>query len=111
MFDPAHIATQRARLNKVSAAQRYALVTLLGSPAQRLVSGECIGWVNDAGPRFRVDNTTMRALVSEGLAVVCGDGLARLTKRGRWYAMSSAADEADKLMAAFIEPEKYGYGK
>lgn len=109
MFDPQAITrvlgayidrTKRAGLTGVSAAQRHALVTLLGGPAKRMPS---IGWiVRCAGPRFAIENTTMRFLFAAGLVDHGRDGLARLTTRGKWYAMTAAADEADRLMAVLV---------
>ena len=112
MFDPQAISrvfgscidpTKRAKLVGISAAQRHALVTLLGGPAKRMPS---MGWVVEcAGPRFAIENTTLWVLVSEGLVSLGANGTARLTTRGKWYAMTAAADEADRLMAVLLNRE------
>lgn len=110
MFDPAAISrvlgeytdrTKRARLVGVSAAQRRALVTMLGGPAIHMAAQ---GWVVEcAGQRFAIENTTLRVLISEGLVTIGNSGRAWLTTRGKWYAMTAAADEADRLTAVLLK--------
>lgn len=107
MLDPVQLAnaigevidpSKRARLPGFSMPQRNALVTLLGGPAHQLGH---MGWLNDAGMRFMIDRSTMRSLVVRGLVSIGKTKrLAQLTERGRWYGLSAAADEADRLTFA-----------
>ena len=119
MLDPSNIpaflqeisqaipSDKRANIKALTKAQRNALVTLLGGPAERIGS---FGWLNSAGPRFSIEHATIRSLVADRLVVVSeGDALARLTIRGRWYAMTAAGDEADRLRAAMLKNNRRGY--
>lgn len=112
MLDPKNISAlllklvvdrdRRANLKGISLPQRNALVTMLGGAAEKRISAQYACWiVPEAGERFGIEYKTMRALAAEGLVSLCLDGCARLSSRGQWYAMTAAADEADRLIAIF----------
>jgi hypothetical protein len=98
----------RARTSqmRLSMAQSDALWVMLGGPARQIQKGRPSSFwtvIDPPDDRLSIDPRAVSVLVKRELAEISGnDGMARLTKRGRWYARSAAADKADRLMAFLI---------
>lgn len=85
----------RANLNRVTAAQRRALTTMLGSTTRRF-GMRCWLSTDKRGQSLRIKNQMMRKLADMGLASIGKSGAsARLTAIGQWYAATAAVLAAE----------------
>lgn len=103
MFDTKHtrrVAEEQeqkhisASISRLTTAQRTALVSLLGGSATFFPRHSGYWVVPCLGQSWAIAQITIDALVKEGLVDV--SGRARLTKLGKWYAISSAGREIDE---------------
>lgn len=87
----------RASIGRLTKAQREALVSLLGGAATFFPRNLGRWIVPCLGQSWAIAQETIDILRREGLVAV--DTQARLTPRGKWYAITAACREADERYA------------